>query len=121
MSKISLVLALRMCLALALPIIHTDSGFTMEAGASWWKPEKGVNGMKTGGDGFYLTESFRTQIFEPLVEKLINSINSLHNESNKQQRFDVVVTICVVGFVIASTTTVLISIYRNHCSNLQEK
>ena len=58
-----------------LPLINSDRGFSIEAGANWWKPTKGATGVKTGGDGYYLTKTFRSQIFEPLADKIIRSIN----------------------------------------------
>ena len=79
-----------------LPLINSDSGFSIQVGANWWKPwwkpTKGATGVKTGGDGYYLTETFRSQIFEPLADKIIRSINSLHVESKRQQKFDVAAT-----------------------------
>ena len=98
---------------LVLPTPHTDSGFSLRA--NWWKPDEGVNGAKTGGDGYYLTEGFRTQIFELLVTRIIKSINDLNSENEAQERFDIGVTIGFVGFVLTATSIALYSMYRNYC------
>ena len=103
-----------------LPLINSDSGFSIEAGANWWKPTKGATGVKTGGDGFYLTETFHSQIFEPLADKIIRSIDALHKESVRQQKFDVAITTCFVAFLIAATTTILITVYRNYCKKMEK-
>ena len=97
----------------ALPIIHTDSGFSL--GAKWWKPDEGINGVKIGGDGFYLTEGFRTHIFEPIVAQIIRTINDLKAEDEAQKRFDIGVTIGFAGFVLTATTIALYSMYSNYC------
>ena len=98
---------------LALPTTHTDSGFSL--GANWWKPDEGVNGAKMGSDGYYLTEGFRTQMFEPLVTRIIKSINDLNFKNEAQERFDIRVTIGFAGFVLTATSIALYSMYRNYC------
>ena len=85
------ILLLLLTQTYALPIIHTDSGFLL--GAKWWKPDEGINGVKTGGDGFYLREGFRTQNYEPLVAQIIKTINDLRSEDEAQKCFDIGVTI----------------------------
>ena len=97
----------------SLPTIHTDSGFSL--GANWWKSDEGVNVVKTGGDGFYLTEGFRTQIFEPLSTQIIKSIKDLRSEDEAQKRFDIGVTIGFAGFVLTATTIALYSMYSHYC------
>ena len=107
------ILLLLLTQTYALPIIHTDSGFLLGAN---WKPDEGVNKVKTGGgDGFYLTEGFRTQNFEPLVAQIIKSIKDLRSEDEAQKRFDIGVTIGFAGFVLTATTIALYSMYSNYC------
>ena len=101
------ILLLLLTQTYALPIIHTDSGFSL--GAKWWKPDEGINGVKTGGDSFYLTEGFRMQIFEPLVARIIKSINELSSENEAQECFDIGVTIGFARFVLTATTIALYS------------
>ena len=98
---------------LALPTTHTDSGFSL--GANWWKADDRVNSAKMGGDEYYLTEEFRTQIFEPLVTRIIKSINDLNFKNEAQESFDIGVTIGFTGFVLTATSIALYSMYRNYC------
>ena len=93
----------------------TDThGFNVGASASWWKPSKEPSGAKVDGDRVYLTEVFRSQIFEPIVTKILGSLRHLTAEIYKQGNFDYAIIICAAAPTIALTIFVVVTLYHKY-------
>ena len=121
MSLVPLLLLLLCSSANTLPISNSN-GFALEAGASWWQPQKGPSGAKVGGDGTYLTEVFRSNIFEPLTTKIIGSLHQLTDEIQNQSKFDTGIIIGAIAIAMIYITYMIITSYRNtNCCRMEDK